>query len=152
VGLLRDDVAHAVVAAPNRRHGWGRILGSNPRLTFDVGVNGGVPQSLVITWHRQNMASMAWSDLNLRVLDGTTVVGASSTPRNLYEIVRFLPPSSRTYTVEITAASLEGSGRSSRSRWPRTSIHAPRRRCTSPTARPARVAAAPARRVRSASS
>jgi hypothetical protein len=54
------------------------------------------------------MTSTAWSNLDLRVLDGTTLVAASATPRNLYEMVRFRAAQTATYTVEVDAPFIEG--------------------------------------------
>src|SRR5262249_47275342 len=53
------------------------------------------------------LGSTVWSNLNLRVLSGTTVLASSADPRNLYEKVTFTAPATGTVTVEVSAASLD---------------------------------------------
>ena len=61
-----------------------------------------------VAWHRKSIGSEGWSNLDLRVLDGASVLAASSTPDDLYECVRFVAPSTGTLTLEVTGSALEG--------------------------------------------
>jgi hypothetical protein len=106
MGLLRDDVALATVRAG--RHGWARLTTTNPQWAFPITVAGGTDYGLAVTWHRKVMTSTAWSNLDVRVLDGSNAIATSATPRNLYEMVRFRASQNATYTVEVTATTLEG--------------------------------------------
>ncbi|MFQ5504837.1 MAG: hypothetical protein ACE5F1_08585, partial [Planctomycetota bacterium] len=105
MGYLRDDKACALA----RKTGTAktcRIASTVTPNTHTIKVTPNQKHNIVVTWYRHLYASRAWSDLNIRVLNGTTVVASSSTPRNLYEKVTFTAPAG-IVTLEVSAKSLE---------------------------------------------
>ena len=106
LGYLRDDYACRVARGP------ASVLSDtlDPQTTlrnYVLPVVQGRRYAATLVWHRQSSSSTQWSDLNLRVLNGTSVLGQSNSPRNLYEKVSFQSPVTGTVTVEVSSASLE---------------------------------------------
>ncbi|MCC6670640.1 MAG: S8/S53 family peptidase [Planctomycetes bacterium] len=106
MGFLRDDLAID-------NSGPGKALSSTiasttaPNVHF-ITVVPGRKHSVSLVFYRHTLTSSAWSNLDLRVYDGATLVGSSTTTRNLYEVVRFTAPAAvNTLRVEVSAVSLE---------------------------------------------
>jgi subtilisin family serine protease len=106
MGLLRADTALATAQDPKGVRS-ATLTTAVPTWSYPLDVTRGEPYAVAIAWHRKVMSSTAWSDLNLRILDGATVVASSATPRNLYEMVRFTAPRTATLQAEVTGAFLE---------------------------------------------
>jgi hypothetical protein len=106
LGYLRDDLACEQARLPGRV--VSATIGSTttPK-THALTVTANQPYRVCLVWHRHVMTSAAWSNLGLRVLNGTTVVASSNDPRNLYEKVTFTAPITGNLTVEVSATSLE---------------------------------------------
>lgn len=108
-GFLRDDLAVALA----RRQG-SAFTREMPDTTtvhrYTLAVAPTAASRVVVSWPRRLGATLSsqWSNLALTVLDGTTVLGTSNDPNQLYEVVRFTGPNSGTVTVEVRASSLEG--------------------------------------------
>ncbi len=106
VGYLRDDKAIDIAL------GKGLLLSStisknSPKKVFQMNVTKGKAYSVVITWHRHVLTSKKWSNLALEVKYGSTSLGKSDTPRNLYEKVVFLSPATGKVNIEVTYSYLE---------------------------------------------
>jgi subtilisin family serine protease len=107
MGLLRADTALATAQDPGR-FSSATLTTAAPIWSFPVSVVQGESYAVAIAWHRQVMTSSAWSNVDLQIVDGATVIGSSATPRNLYEVVRFTAPRSGTLQARVTGVSLEG--------------------------------------------
>ena len=104
VGLLRDDLALQTVLDPNR---YTTVSLAQPgSVLVPIPVTAGEPTGVAITWHRKRFDLPDWTNVDLRVLDGSRVIAEGNSLRNLYEHVRFVPTSTGTYLAEISASSL----------------------------------------------
>jgi hypothetical protein len=106
MGYLRDDLTVAAALSPGKVVSDAIASTTTPR-SFVIVVGNGQPVSVALSWHRHNLTSTAWSNLGIKVLNGTNVVASNDDPRNLYEVVRFTAPLSGPLTVEVSATSLE---------------------------------------------
>ncbi len=106
LGFLRDDRA-LEIAKGNGLLATKTITKAAPRVFIPLAVRKGRAYSVVITWHRQNLSSRNWSNLALAVKASGRLLGSSDTPRNLYEKVVFLAPSTGNVVLEVTASYLE---------------------------------------------
>lgn len=106
MGYLRDDLA-ANVARQTRSVLTCAIADTTKPNTHPLIVQKDQEYSVVITWYRMILTQRDWSDLNLRVMNGSTVVASSGTPRNLYEKVTFKAPATGTLMIEVSAKSIE---------------------------------------------
>lgn len=105
MGLLRNDRAHELVLGG--AYGNGSLTSVAPTLNFSMPVVGGMGYQVAIAWFRQDVMSTAWSDLDLAVLDGLgAVIGQSTSPRNLYEMVRFTAPTTGTVTLRVQGTAI----------------------------------------------
>lgn len=108
-GFLRDDLA--LTLARTAGAAFTREMANTTTVhRYRLAVTPAVEQRVVVCWPRRLGATLSnqWSNLSLTVLDGTTVLGTSNDPNQLYEVVRFSGPASGTVTVEVSASSLEG--------------------------------------------
>ncbi len=107
-GYLRDDTAWAT-AMSSSRHGRAAVSKAKNVYRRTIIVQKGRTYQVAIAWNRLNVNSALYSNLNLRVLRGTSVIGSSSTPKNTEEFVRFAAPATGPVTIEVTGASLTAS-------------------------------------------
>ena len=77
------------------------------QVTLPISVTAGVPHAVGIAWLRKDVSTTKWSNLDLEIYDGSTLVAISDTPRNTYEVVRFTPTTTTTYRAVVTADFLE---------------------------------------------
>lgn len=106
VGLLRDDSAMAVTQRTRGQHGMAIVTSGSPTWTQSLPVTPGVTYQVAAAWMRSVMTSTAWANLDLSIRQGSTVLVSSTTPRNLYERVDFVPTAS-SVTIEVTATAFE---------------------------------------------
>jgi hypothetical protein len=106
MGFLRDDLTANAALKPGTAL-TSTIASTTTPTTYLLNATPSQKAAVVLTWYRTNLGVTTWSNLNLRVLDGTTVLGSSSDPRNLYEKVVFTAPVGGVVTVEVSAASLD---------------------------------------------
>lgn len=106
MGLLRDDLA--VALAQRGDYGTQTLSAAQPVWTRPLPVIAGKHYAVAITWHRHDLNLADWSNLDLEVLDNGTVVDASRTARNLYEMVRFRADRTTTLTIRTTALAFVG--------------------------------------------
>ncbi|MCA8976191.1 MAG: S8 family serine peptidase, partial [Planctomycetes bacterium] len=120
MGMLRNDRAHDLALAGDL--GSGSVVTSSPTLLPGFPVVVGHSYSAAIAWHRLDLNSTAWSNLDLEVLDQNgTVIGQSSTSRNLYEVASFTANFTGTVLLRVTALSV-GGGSSQPFAWAGTEI------------------------------
>jgi len=105
MGYLRDDLTCSSARA-------NRVLSSTINSTttpntHSLAVIRNQIYAVTLTWHRHVLTATNWSNLNLTIKNGATVLASSSTPRNLYERVEFTAPITGNVTIEVSAASLE---------------------------------------------
>ncbi len=105
LGMLRTDLA-VKLAMTAGSYGNGTVNNSNKVATVPLSVVAGRQYSVVVAWHRTNISSALYSNLDIRVLDGTTEVAKSNTPGNLYENVVFTANKTATLKLEVSAAAL----------------------------------------------
>ena len=105
LGMLRADVAVRLALAKNGV-GRGTVSNTNKVQKVTLSVTQNRTYAAVVTWHRIIMTSTTYSNLDIRVLDGTTELAKSNTLVNLYENVTFTAKKTGTVTLEITATSL----------------------------------------------
>ncbi len=106
LGFLRDDRALEIAK------GKGLLMTATltkaaPKKIIPLAVKAGKAYAVAIAWHRQSTTTTNWSNLGLTVKVGGNVVGASDTPRNLYEKVTFLAKTTGNASIEVTASFLE---------------------------------------------
>ncbi len=106
MGFLRDDLtANSALKAGTvltRKIGSTTVPNQHP-----LQVTNGQPVAIVVTWYRNNLAANTWSDLNLKVYNGATLIASSTDTRNLYEKVTFTAPLTGVVLVEVSAVSLD---------------------------------------------
>lgn len=106
MGFLRDDLTANAALVPGTVLN-GAIASTTSPNNHLLAVTNGQKVSVALVWYRSNFASTAWSDLNLEVYDGATLLASSLTTRNLYEKVTFTAPASGVVTVRVSAVSLD---------------------------------------------
>jgi len=106
MGLLKDDAA-VLLALKAKDHGRAQVSSSVQTWTTEVQVQKGLSYRAAVSWMRQTMTSKNWSDLNLEVLQGSSVIASSTTPRNLYEVAFFRAPATTTLTLRVKGVSIE---------------------------------------------
>ena len=111
MGLLRDDDA-VVLAVDPQRHGRFCLDTGYTVYRRNMAVANGQLYQVAITWMRTVMTNTAWSNLNLEIYNGTTLVASSMTTRNLYEMCRWTSAFTGTVEIRVTAAAF-GAGLSS---------------------------------------
>jgi hypothetical protein len=107
-GYLRDDIAYGTATTASR-HGRASVTTRAKVYRRTIIVQKGKTYQVAIAWNRLNVNSASYSNLNLRVLQGTTVLGASSTPKNTEEFVRFAAPATGPVVIEVTGLTLTAS-------------------------------------------
>ena len=108
LGFVRDDLAVALAQVAGST--FSREMPNTSTLhTYQINVVAAKPYRVVICWPRRvdTSTSATWSNLKLRILNGATVVATGDTLANLYEFADFTPAASGTYTIEVSANSLE---------------------------------------------
>ncbi len=106
MGYLRDD-ALITLAQGKGLLGKGTLTKSQSTAAISFSVTKGKTYAASIAWHRHVFTSKAWSDLDLEVRTGSTVISASKTTRNLYEKCVFLAKTTGTVTLFVSNKSLE---------------------------------------------
>lgn len=105
MGILKNNRAHALAAA--NRYGSASLSSGTPVHTFALPAVQGGSYAVAIAWHRLNLGSSNWSNLDLEILDGSGApIVSSTTTRNLYEMVRFFNPFPGPLTVRVSGVSL----------------------------------------------
>lgn len=107
MGLLRDDSAMTLALNATA---WGRAKVDSTTTLWQrpFPVVAGKTYRAVATWMRQVVTSTAWSNLDVEVLQGTTVIASSKTARNLYEVAIFKATASGSVLFRVTGTSIEG--------------------------------------------
>jgi len=105
LGMLRTDLAVQLALATSG-HGTGTVNNANKIAKVPISVTNGRQYTAAVSWHRIAMNSTLYSNLDIRILDGTTEVAKSKTPGNLYEKVVFTAKKTATFTLEITGTAL----------------------------------------------
>lgn len=106
MGYLRDDRLIALATGGGLVTN-GTINSTSQPVVINFHVTRGKGYAFALTWHRQVLTSKNWSDLNLEVRMGAQSLGASTTPRNLYEKVVILAPATGAVQIVVSAKSLE---------------------------------------------
>lgn len=104
-GYLKNDVAYAS-AIRSTRHGRVQLTASNPSVRIKLPVKQGQLYQVALAWHRMNVNSATWSNIDLQIVDAAKLVIVSNTKRNTEEFVRFQAAKSGDYIIEIRATSL----------------------------------------------
>lgn len=99
-GFLRSDLS--VNTALNSQRTFTDLITDGSVRTYSMGVTAGQKYQVVLAWHRSDFATTSWSDLNLEVVNGATVVASSATPRNLWERVAFTAPLTGNVTIRVS--------------------------------------------------
>jgi hypothetical protein len=107
LGYLRTDQLMRFGLDPATLSTVGVATAQQPVLTYGFPVVAGQWYTATIAWNRQDANNTQWSNLDLRVLMGSVVLGSGATPRNVHEKVVFKAPSTGSVTLEVTAVFLE---------------------------------------------
>ncbi|MCC6671777.1 MAG: S8 family serine peptidase [Planctomycetes bacterium] len=106
LGYLRDDRLIDLARGNGLLAGASLTAQVNSQ-TFRFGVRSGRSYAVALAWHRHVLTAGAWSNLDLSVSLGSTVLGSSTSPRNLYEKVVFTAPADGVVDLVVQAVSLE---------------------------------------------
>lgn len=106
MGMVRADLA-VLLAQKSQGFGTGTLTTTSKTVRVPIPVTKGTQYAVCISWHRSKFSSSTYSNLDFRLLDGTAVVGESKTPKNLYEMIRFLAGKTSTYVLEVTGTFLD---------------------------------------------
>ncbi len=107
LGYLRTDQLLRLGLDPATLSTVGVATATQRVLTYPFPVVAGQWYAVAIAWNRQDANNLQWSNLDLRVRMGNTVLGDGSTPRNVHEKVVFKAPSTGSVDLEVTAVFLE---------------------------------------------
>ncbi len=107
MGLLRDTAAMGL-AGSAQGHGQASVTTAMPTFQMAMPVQAGRTYRCCVTWMRQVMSSVQYSNLDVEILDGQKLIASSSTPRNLYELVGFRVQKTGTVTLRVKGLSIEG--------------------------------------------
>jgi hypothetical protein len=100
LGLLRTDFAVDSVNAGDLMRG--SLQGDEPLAARTIDVVDGELYSATLVWPRYDLSSLAWDNLDLRIIDSEgRVLAISDSPRNLYERVVFRARHSGSYRIEV---------------------------------------------------
>jgi hypothetical protein len=106
LGYLRDDRLIALARGDGMLASV-TLTNAVPDQTLRFGVRAGRRYAVAIAWHRTQLASIAWSNVDLVVRSGTQVLGSSTSPRNLYERVAFQAPADGSVEIDVRGVSLD---------------------------------------------
>lgn len=106
MGMLRDDMAMRL-ARKASQHGMAKVTSSAKTWQRIFPVSAGKTYRASIAWMRQVMTSRAWSNLDVEVRVGSTVVGSSKTAVNTDETVIFTPATSGAAIIRVTGVTIE---------------------------------------------
>ena len=87
LGFLRDDSAVALAQRPGTVQSGELVVVTAPNV-HTLTVVSGQSYTVCLVFHRHVLTATSYSDLSLRVMNGTTLVASSDDPRNLYERVK----------------------------------------------------------------
>lgn len=107
-GYLKNDASWAIArrARNSTQHGRAVLDATSKTWVRSVNVRAGRRLQFAIAWHRHDVNSTDWSDLNLTLRRGSTVLVNSDTPKNTEEFVRFTPTRNETLLVVVTLVKL----------------------------------------------
>ncbi|MCB9881719.1 MAG: S8/S53 family peptidase [Planctomycetes bacterium] len=102
-GYLRDDRAHDVATTASR-HGRATLNATTTTWTRSLAVTAAKTVQIGIAWHRLDVTSTGttWTNLDLRLKRGSTVLASSTTASNTEEFIRYVPAVTETLTIEVT--------------------------------------------------
>ena len=107
-GYLRDD--RLVALAQGGLSGLilnTRLLSQTKPIAIPYQVQAGKFYAVVLAWNRLNTNRAVWSNLDLEVYLGKTLLASSKSPSNLHEKVVFKAPVTGTVTLLVTVPFLE---------------------------------------------
>ena len=100
-GYLRDDWAYAT-AMNAAAHGRATLTNTTKIWRRSINVVRGRTTQIAIAWHRLNVNLTSWSNLELRLKRGATVVASSLTRFNTEEFLRYSASATETLVIEVT--------------------------------------------------
>ncbi len=108
MGYLRDDLLlDLAVGGRGGRVINGALTAAAPSQTITLPALPGRAYAVAIAWDRLDVASTAWSDLDLVVRQGGQELARAASPRNLYERAIFVAPQAGLVDVVVTGVALE---------------------------------------------
>ncbi|MCA8969234.1 MAG: S8 family serine peptidase, partial [Planctomycetes bacterium] len=101
-GYLQDDVAYAI-AKDSSLHGRASLTNTTTSWTRNIAVKASQRIQIAIAWHRLNTSTTgtSWTNLNLQLRRGTTVLASSTTTSNLEEFIRYTPTATETLNIRV---------------------------------------------------
>lgn len=108
MGMLRDDMAMDLARKGNQ-HGMAKVTTAAPTWQRVFPVQAGMTYRMSAAWMRQtaDTAPTAWSNLDIEVRIGSTVIGSSKTPLNTAETAVFTPTTAGAAVVRVTGVLIE---------------------------------------------
>ncbi|MCB9881721.1 MAG: S8 family serine peptidase [Planctomycetes bacterium] len=102
-GYLRDDRAYDVATTASL-HGRATLNATTTSWTRSIAVTAAKTVQIGIAWHRLDVTTSGttWSNLDVELKRGTTVLASSKTASNTEEFIRYVPAATETLTIEVT--------------------------------------------------
>ena len=107
-GYLRTD--HLIKLAQNKignRIVNAQLTTATPSIRYQFNVTQGKDYAAAISWNRLVINQVTWSNLDLAVYSGSTLLAKSDSPRNCNEHVQFRAMSTGTVDIVVSAPFLE---------------------------------------------
>lgn len=101
-GYLRSDKAYQIATNP-QMFGRAMVSTAGPIASWDIRVKTGQLVQVAITWHRTDTTKADFSDLNLHLLRGSTVIASAASGPNTEEFLRFTATADEVLTVRANA-------------------------------------------------
>lgn len=101
-GYLQDDVAYTI-ARTSSMHGRAALSNRTTSWTRNINVKASQRVQIAIAWHRLNVSTTGttWTNLNMQLRRGTTVLATSTTGTNLEEFIRYTPTATETLNIRV---------------------------------------------------
>ncbi|MCB9881723.1 MAG: S8 family serine peptidase [Planctomycetes bacterium] len=102
-GYLRDDRAYDVATTASQ-HGRATLNATTTSWTRSIAVTAAKTVQIGIAWHRLDVTTSGttWSNLDVELKRGTTVLASSKTASNTEEFIRYVPATTETLTIVVT--------------------------------------------------
>lgn len=104
-GYLRVD--NLIHAAQNAAITTTMVATTGAVLQVPFAVRAGQDYAIAIAWFRDPSIAYNWSNLDLELWDGATLLARQASPANLDELIRFRATADRALTIRILAVSLD---------------------------------------------
>jgi len=106
MGMVKDDAA-MVLARDTSNHGMAKVTTATNSWQKVAVVKRGHTYRAAIAWMRQDVNSTNWSNLDVEILQGSTVIASSTTPKNASEVAIFRSPINGVLFFRVKGVTIE---------------------------------------------